>query len=478
MRRCLVWLRHDLRTLDHPALQAACADPESEVVAVYLRTPRQWALHDLGTARIEFEQACLPSLQADLARLNIALVVAEVEDDTQIPAWMARHVVAWSITHLYAHRAHEIDEQRRDAAVAAAVAEQACGMSLLDDVCLVPPGRVLTREGRPYTVFTPFKKAWLTHLAGVPAARGAPPPRQRCWLDGSAVAVPASQDSWTGFWPAGEAAALTRLERFIATDLSGYAVARDHPESDGSSRLSPYLAVGNISVRQCLQALRRHGSGDASGAASWLNELCWRDFYRHILAAFPRVCRHQAFLGATDALPWRHDTGDFARWCEGRTGFPIVDAGLRQLREQAWMHNRLRMICASFLAKDLFIDWRWGERHFMRHLLDADLAANNGGWQWCASTGNDAVPYFRVFNPVLQSRRFDPQGDFIRRYVPELATLDARSIHAPDAAMLRARGIDYPPPMLDHAQARTRVIAHFRGLRTLNAAQMSLFSAT
>ena len=468
MRRCLVWLRHDLRTLDHPALQAACADPESEVVAVYLRTPRQWALHDLGTARIEFEQACLPSLQADLARLNIALVVAEVEDDTQIPAWMARHVVAWSITHLYAHRAHEIDEQRRDAAVAAAVAGHACHLHLLDDVCLVPPGRVLTREGRPYIVFTPFKRAWLSLLATVPAASGAPPPRRACFLDLDAVAAPpACAEAWVRFWPAGEAAALARLEHFVSQDLSGYAESRDHPESDGSSRLSPYLAIGNLSVRQCLQAVQRSAGVDGRGAASWLNELCWRDFYRHILAAFPRVCRHQAFLRATDALPWRHDAVDFARWCEGRTGFPIVDAGLRQLREQAWMHNRLRMICASFLAKDMFIDWRWGERHFMRHLLDADIAANNGGWQWCASTGNDAVPYFRVFNPVLQSRRFDPQGDFIRRYVPELASLDARSIHAPDAAMLRARGIDYPPPMLDHAQARTRVIAHFRALRLL-----------
>ena len=466
MSRHLVWLRLDLRSRDHAALQAACRDPDSEVVAVYLHTPGQSARHDLGARRSAFERDALAALQPTLARLGIPLVQAELDDYAAIPAWMVERVRAWGIGAIHAHRALEIYEQRRDEAVAAAVATEACRLCLYDDVCILPPGRVLTRDGRPFTVFSAFKKAWLQQLPTVAAAQPQPRPRRQHFLPLCAEPTPVKPQEQD--WPAGEAAALAALDAFVAQGLADYAWARDRCDLAGSSRLSPYLTLGCLSARQCLHALYRQGPVDAPGAASWLNELCWRDFYKHILVAFPQVGRHQAFQAATDALPWRYDELEFARWREGRTGFPIVNAGMRQLLQTGWMHNRLRMICASFLAKDLFIDWRWGERHFMQHLLDADLAANNGGWQWSASTGNDAVPYFRVFNPWLQSRKVDPQGHFIRQYVPELAAV--QEVHTPVL-----RHADYPAPMLDHGQARQRVIAHFRALRG-DSAQLGLWA--
>ena len=201
---------------------------------------------------------------------------------------------------------------------------------------------------------------------------------------------------------------------------------------------------------------------------TWISELCWRDFYKHILLGFPHVCRHQAFKRETDKLPWSHNEANFQAWCEGRTGFPIVDAAMRQLNETGWMHNRLRMITAMFLTKDLFIDWRLGERYFMQHLIDGDLSANNGGWQWSASTGNDAAPYFRIFNPFLQSKKCDPDGEFIRRFVPELAHLDAKRIHEPHAKGVDVR-LKYPKPIVDHAFARLDTLAYFKALNAASA---------
>ena len=249
--------------------------------------------------------------------------------------------------------------------------------------------------------------------------------------------------------------------------IDAYGNARDFPALNGTSALSPYLACGAISPRQCLAAAtaadgQRLQAGRA-GPTAWITELIWREFYRHVLVGFPRVCRNRAFKVQTDRIRWRRDEDDFGSWCAGRTGVPIVDAAMRQLLETGWMHNRLRMVVAMYLTKDLFIDWRQGERFFMTHLVDGDFASNNGGWQWAASTGTDAAPYFRIFNPISQSRRFDPDGTFIHRYCPELADLGGRAIHDPAALPPPARGaIDYPDPIVDHTRARARVMAAFR----------------
>jgi len=470
----VVWLRQDLRIADNTALLAACRDAADAVTALYAITPAQWRAHDVAGVRVDFELRQLRLLREDLATLNIPLVVLEAADYTAlVPVltdWLGRH----GASALHANRQYEVNEQARDAAVEAAAGRLGVRCHWHHDQCIIPPGRVLTGDGRAYTVFTPFSRNWQGQLPAGVAARppAAPAPRRHARV--AASPVPAQVPGFiphvdaglaAHLWPAGEAAAHARLHAFIDGDGAGYDRHRDLPAINGTSTLSPYLAAGVLSARDCLRAaLQARARADAAGLETWISELCWRDFYKHILAAFPQVCRGRAFRPETDAIAWRHDEALFRAWCEGRTGYPIVDAAMRQLRETGWMHNRLRMITAMFLSKDLFIDWRWGERHFMRHLIDGDFAANNGGWQWSASTGNDAAPYFRIFNPELQGRKFDPDGDFIRRFVPELAGLDGRDIHAPHARGPSLLAPGYPLPVVDHGQAREHAIASFRAL--------------
>jgi deoxyribodipyrimidine photo-lyase len=258
------------------------------------------------------------------------------------------------------------------------------------------------------------------------------------------------------------------LQHFVKERIERYKTDRDSPATAGTSTLSPYLASGVISARQCLESAVAANNGRVdsgkTGVVTWISELIWREFYRHILMGYPRVCRHQPFRLETKQIEWDEDDAHFEAWCAGRTGFPIVDAGMRQLARTGWMHNRVRMITAMFLTKDLFIDWRRGEAHFMRHLVDGDLASNNGGWQWSASTGTDAAPYFRIFNPYSQSRKCDPTGDYIRKFVPELAGLDDDSIHQPEP--LAADANDYPQPIVDRTQTKERVMAAFKAIKS------------
>jgi deoxyribodipyrimidine photo-lyase len=265
-------------------------------------------------------------------------------------------------------------------------------------------------------------------------------------------------------WPAGEQAALRRLGDFIRTRLARYHLDRDFPARDGTSRLSPYLATGTLSVRRCFEAVLAANGGEwdsgCTGATTWINELIWREFYVHVLQAFPGVSRYRALRPETEAIRWRAPGEDLRRWQQGLTGFPLVDAGMRELAATGWMHNRARMMTATFLSKHLLIDWRHGERHFMHELVDGELAANNGGWQWCASTGTDAVPYFRVMSPSRQALRFDPDGEYIRRQLPELAGCSTRALQTPGHPELLVTG--YPAPIVDPAQARERAMAAYR----------------
>jgi len=278
-------------------------------------------------------------------------------------------------------------------------------------------------------------------------------------------------------FPAGEMEARRRLEFFIENGIGGYDESRNRMDLEGTSALSPYLRFGMISARQAVWAARQAelaaGSAEARhGAEAWLTELIWREFYITILYHFPEVQR-RAFRSKMRNISWRNDTQEFRAWAEGRTGYPVVDAAMRQLRQTGWMHNRARMISASFLTKDLLIDWRRGEKHFMRHLIDGDPAANNGGWQWTAGTGTDAAPYFRIFNPALQSLKFDPQGAYIRRFVPELRRVPDSFIHSPWEMSLDLQhqtgcliGKDYPVPIVDHSMARERALLAYRAQST------------
>jgi deoxyribodipyrimidine photo-lyase len=282
-------------------------------------------------------------------------------------------------------------------------------------------------------------------------------------------------------FPPGEVEARRRLEAFVAGDdapIYRYAEGRNRLDRDGTSRLSPYLRFGMLSARQAVvgalaAAGAAPGAGARQGAETWLNELVWREFFIHILYHFPRV-RASSFRPEYDRIAWENDEAAFAAWCQGRTGYPVVDAAMRQLVQTGWMHNRARMIVASFLVKDLLVDWRWGERFFMQHLVDGDPAANNGGWQWTAGTGTDAAPYFRIFNPILQGKKHDPGGDFVRRWLPELDGVPDKYLHAPwempEEVQHQAGctiGQDYPAPIVDHAWARERTLAAYAHAREM-----------
>ena len=288
-------------------------------------------------------------------------------------------------------------------------------------------------------------------------------------------AVPASvagfatpSESLRALWPAGEQEARRRLDTFADAQIDYYQSERDFPAKPGTSQLSAYLAAGVISPRQCLHAALQSNQGEFDsgkvGAVTWINELLWREFYKHILVGYPRVSRHRAFRPETEALAWRDAPDELAAWQEARTGLPIIDAAMRQLLETGWMHNRLRMVVAMFLTKNLLIDWREGERFFMRHLIDGDLAANNGGWQWSASTGTDSAPYFRIFNPISQSEKFDSEGLFIKHWLPELAGLNKKEVHNPASAGGLFGVADYPAPIVNLGASRERALAAFKNL--------------
>lgn len=469
----LVWFRSDLRLADNPALRHACAGDEP-VAALFIVSPTQWQAHKLAPVRQRFMLAQVDAMGRELAALGIPLHLLRVETFAEVPTALTALCRDLGVSQLYANQAIEIDELRRDQAVTTALAEQGIGCHWFNGCCVLPPGRVLTGSGEMFKVFTPFSRAWLKALDEdgfvihrAPAPRGEPLPWQalaeRDFVDavlGELAADPR--------WPVGEAEASRRLHAFLDQAVLDYGETRDFPALAGTSVLSPYLAAGIISARQCVGALQQRlgyrPQSKAQPGFVWLNELIWREFYRHLLVLIPSLSMNRPFKPETAALPWSWDPDAFAAWCEGRTGYPVVDAAMRCLNATGWMHNRLRMIVASFLTKDLHIHWRLGEDYFMSRLIDGDLAANNGGWQWAAGTGADAAPYFRVFNPTTQGQRFDPQGEFIRTWVTELADVPAAYLHEPhDWLRLKGRQ-DYPAPMVDHAVARGRAIEMFREL--------------
>ncbi|WDL83576.1 deoxyribodipyrimidine photo-lyase [Aeromonas bestiarum] len=469
----LVWFRNDLRLADNPALRHACAET-GEVAALFVISPTQWRQHKMAPIRQRFMLAQVDVLGRELASLGIQLHLLRVETFTELPAALAALSRQLGVTHLYANQAIELDEQRRDRAVSAVLAEQETSCHWFNGCCVLPPGRVLTGAGEMFKVFTPFSRAWLKALEEdgfvihrAPVPRGEPllwqPLADRALVDADLGEVTPDPR-----WPVGEAEAQRRLHAFLERAVLDYGETRDFPAQAGTSILSPYLAVGIISPRQCVGALQQRlgyrPQSKAQPGFVWLNELVWRDFYRHLLVLVPTLSMNLPFKPETAALPWGWDPEALAAWCEGRTGYPIVDAAMRCLNATGWMHNRLRMIVASFLTKDLHIHWRLGEDYFMSQLIDGDLAANNGGWQWAAGTGADAAPYFRVFNPTTQGQRFDPQGDFIRTWVTELADVPAAYVHQPHDWLRLKGGRGYPAPMVDHAVARVRAIEMFRHL--------------
>ena len=448
MSAAVLWFRRDLRLGDHPALLAAAAD--GPVVALFvlddaLRRPS-------GAPRIAFLYRTLRALDTQLREHGGALTVRRGRPENVVPA-VARECGATSV-HVSADFAPY--GAARDERVAGALGDTP--LVRTGSPYAVAPGRVTKGDGTPFKVYTAFYRAWAEHGWRAPAVSR---PGDVTWHALERTGIPNDPDLPAGLTlpEAGEAAALAAWRRFRRSRLDGYGRERDRPDLDRTSRLSPYLKFGSIHPRTILAGL---GAGDSA----YRREIAWREFYAAVLHFWPDSARAY-FQPAMARMPYATGKADdeaFAAWAAGRTGYPIVDAGMRQLLAEGWMHNRVRMIVASFLVKDLHIEWTHGARHFMRHLVDGDLASNQHGWQWTAGTGTDAAPYLRIFNPVTQSRKLDPSGSYIRRYVPELAGLDGREIHEP---WRRTGGLPdgYPERIVDHAKERSESLANYQALR-------------
>ena len=465
MSTALVWFRRDLRTYDHAALHHALKECE-RVFCVFVFDTTILAGLPRVDRRVEFIWCALAELDASLRENGGALIVRHGDPVDEIP----RLVTRLEIDAVYVNRDDEPDAIARDAEVQRRVTST--NWRAFKDQVIFEGPEVLTQAGKPFSVFTPYKNAWLRQLA--PALLGShvvdfamhqlamPPTDER--LPSLAELGFETTDLKSLKLPTGMSGAQTLFRDFIER-IDDYAERRNFPAVKGPSYLSVHLRFGTISIRQLVAYANAQPS---RGAQTWLSELIWRDFYHAILWHHPRVIGH-CFKPQCDLLQWDDAPDLLTAWQQGRTGYPLVDAAMRQLLQSGYMHNRLRMVVASFLTKDLGLDWRLGEAWFAEKLLDFDLAANNGGWQWAASTGCDAQPWFRIFNPVTQSENFDAQGKFIRRYVHELDQVADKFIHAPwqMSSDEQARcgveiGRDYPAPVVDHALARQRTLARYK----------------
>ncbi len=454
----LVWLRNDLRLDDNPALFHA--SKQGLVRVVFVATPAQWRDHNDSPAKTGLKATLLHDLDKRLGALGIELDIISTDTFANIPTLLLNYCQQHAISDIWFNAETPFDEIHRDQSVKLLLQQHAITThESPNDLIVNQP--VMNQQGQPFKVFTPYYRRWLTLLTAN---------LQKPWPEplaqGDALTPSEKNIDWAGnfrrdLWTGTEQDAQQKLYKFCQNRLFGYAADRDHPAIPGTSTLSPYLATGTLGPRRLVETIQVACAQTGRDWLSddWLRELAWRDFYRQLMLHFPRLNKNRAFKPETDSIIWNVNSLGFDAWCEGRTGFPIVDAAMRQLKQTGWMHNRLRMVAASFLTKLLFIDWREGERFFMQHLIDGEFAANNGGWQWSASTGCDAAPYFRVFNPTRQSERFDPNGDFIHRFVPELATLTAKHIHDPKPDQRKMCG--YPDPIVDYKMAREYAIARF-----------------
>jgi deoxyribodipyrimidine photo-lyase len=465
-RSALFWFRRDLRVEDNAGLYYALKSASRVHCAFVYDREILDVLPSRADRRVEFIWESVEELRARIAALGGELIVLHDFARDAIPALAAR----LQVDAVFTNADYEPAARDRDNAVAATLDSQQRRFHAAKDQAIFERDEVLTQAGRPFTVYTPYRNAWMKllddyfvraypvekHAAGLakPPFAATPP--------ASLEALGFERTNIAGFAVSHGASGAARLLEDFMPRIDEYHRARDFPAVKGVSYLGVHNRFGTVSVRELA---RRARSRKSEGAATWLAELCWRDFFFQVLWHHPRSARH-AFRAEFDRIDWPNDPKLFAAWREARTGYPIVDAAMRQINETGFMHNRLRMVAASFLVKDLLVDWRLGEAYFAEHLNDFDQAANNGNWQWAASTGCDAQPYFRIFNPVTQSERFDPGGKFIRRYIPALARVSDKRIHAPwTMSMAEQResgclvGRDYPAPVVDHATQRVKALA-------------------
>lgn len=455
-RRAIVYVRRAFRVNDNLALCSAAEGAEEVLPVICLRTGESYAR---STPRRRFVNSTISDFDRSLRKIGSRLVVLHGNPEEEIP----RAASEFKVDAVFASRIYDPKTLTIDKTISSRLEKQGIKWNTCKDRVLFEGTDILTRSGSPYRVFTPYYRTWLGVSDGITPPL--PPPRrlQTPDLGGS---LPENILACNG--NGGESSARKRLRSFLSGGVQDYLRTRNFPAIDGTSRLSQHLAIGSISARQvywaALEARRDARPSVRKNIDGFIRELVWREFFYQVLANFPHAATGP-FRKQAGAIPWSTRRTMFTRWCEGTTGFPIVDAGMRQLADEGWIHNRVRMIVASFLTKDLHINWQWGERYFMEHLIDADIASNNGGWQWVAGTGTDASPWFRIFNPVTQGKKFDPEGEYVRRYVPELRDIPGSAVHEPwkvkhlkDLTDART----YPSPVINHAEARLQTLELYK----------------
>ncbi|KAK1776833.1 deoxyribodipyrimidine photolyase [Copromyces sp. CBS 386.78] len=504
------WFKMDLRLHDNRSLWLASQKAQEAgvpLICLYVLSPEDLEAHLRAPIRVDFMLRTLEILKKDLDALGIPLWVETVGKRKEVPSRIKELMKSWGASHLFCAMEYEVDELRREAKLVKRLAEgeedERMVAEVVHDTCVVMPGALKSGSGGQYAVYSPWYRAWIKHVEENPDCLemyekpGPNPPgtrdrRQFSHLfnrpipeapEGKRLRDDDEKVRYRALWPAGEHEALKRLDKFCDEDIGKYAERRDMPAcKQGTSHLSVHFASGTLSARTAIRAARDRNTtkklnGGNEGIQRWISEVAWREFYKHVLVGWPYVCMNKPFKPLYSNIEWSYNPTHFHAWTQGRTGFPIIDAAMRQVLATGYMHNRLRMVVASFLAKDLLIDWRMGERYFMEHLIDGDFASNNGGWGFAASVGVDPQPYFRVFNPLLQSEKFDPDGEYIRRWVEELRDLDdlhlsKKEVHDPygrcgseevKKKLEEERG--YPRPIVEHAGARERALeAYKRGL--------------
>ncbi|KAF9732591.1 hypothetical protein PMIN06_010914 [Paraphaeosphaeria minitans] len=485
------WFKRDVRVRDNTALSRASALAKEKgvgVVGVWIMSPQDWEAHLVSPAKCDFELRSVALLQKELAELDIPLYMETVISRKNLPQRLLDLAKEWEIKTIFCNLEYEPDELRREERLVRLGAEQGINFEPCHDDCVVPPGSLKTGAGRQYAVYSPWYRAWVAHLHANPHLldeRPMPeknPPgfveKFRTIFDCDVPPAPKSKaldaeqtERFSRLWPAGEAAALDRVSLFLTEKVGGYTATRNFPAKKSTASVSVHHAAGTLAARTSVRMARDVNStkkldGGIEGVKGWIGEVAWRDFYRHVLVNWPYICMNKPFKFEYTNIEWEYNNKHFRAWTEGRTGYPIVDAAMRCLNSTAYMHNRLRMITASFLAKHLLLDWRLGEQYFMTHLIDGDFASNNGGWGFSSSTGVDPQPYFRVFNPWLQSEKFDADGEFIRAWVPELRRIEGAGVHNPYAkggdAEKIAKKEGYPKVVVEHRSARDRCLERYK----------------
>lgn len=472
MQKNLIWFRNDLRVHDNTALHQACQNDTDKVISLFISTPKQWHNQSVSKKKISFMYYHLISLQKELLKLNIILYYHESTDFLNSIEYLIFFCKKHKVNNLFYNYEYAINERYRDYLVKKKLSQKGFLVKGFHDNLLFSNRQIRNQKNETYKVFTFFKKKVIQNLHNnIPQCFPVPSKRKsdRDIFLTSISLKNVNLNFNKNFFPVGEKEAINRLKNFCIYKFNDYFLKRDYPFLDATSMLSPYLSAGIISSRYCLKVLLKTKNSlplNVLLTSPWFDQILWREFYYHLLIGFPKISRSESLVTWEKEIHWINNIKHFNAWKEGNTGFPIIDAGMRQLNELGWMHNRLRMITSSFLVKNLLINWREGEEYFISNLIDGDLALNNGGWQWSASVGCDSVPYIRIFNPLHQSKTFDESGNFIKKFIPELKNVPNHHIHQPhEWSKQKNFKIDYPNPIINYSESRKTSLSLFKQAR-------------